>query len=95
MELVTKSGTEYQLQTYEENYTSTGVSRYITFDGSIDIAVAIPALTEDELSQAQIVHATGVVNLPPLKVIDGYRNISANMAPISSISLREVVEGVE
>lgn len=90
MKLVTKSGTEYSIISYEENYSETNVNRTVTFSSNVDIASVIQALTEDELSEARIEHPTTTVKLPPVKIETGYRYISADAAPMSSISLVEV-----
>ena len=90
MKLVTKSGTEYSVISYEESYSETNVNRTVTFSSNVNLASAIQDLTEDELSEARIEHPTTTVELPPVKIETGYRYISADSAPMSSISLVEV-----
>ena len=90
MKLVTKNNIEYKIVSYEENYNEHIVQRTITFDATVDISAAIAALTEDELSEARIEHPTTTVELPPVKIETGYRYISADSAPMSSVSLVEV-----
>lgn len=90
MKFVTKGGTEYKITLYEESYNEVDVQRTVTFDSSVDLPLTIAALTEDELSDAQIVHATTTVDLPPLVVESGYRAISVDSIPMSSVCFREV-----
>lgn len=90
MELITKSGTEYKISSYEEVYDETSVRRTVTFDNSVDLASAIEAMTTDELSDARIEHVTVTVDLPPLAVESGYRYISSDSAPSSSVSFKEI-----
>lgn len=90
MKLVTKSGTEYKISSYEEVYDETSVHRTVTFDNSVDLASAIEAMTTDELSDARIEHVTVTVDLPPLAVESGYRYISSDSAPSSSVSFKEI-----
>lgn len=90
MKLVTKSGTEYSIISYEENYSETNINRTVTFSPNVNLASAIQALTEDELSDARIEHVTVTVDLPPLAVESGYRYISSDSAPSSSVSFKEI-----